>query len=76
MDVVAFKGELELEEDAAARASGRFMDEPGFRQLWNGPARVFAVARKKDLTGLFGDPSFHYHLLAESRDHTLFSNQP
>lgn len=76
VDVVAFKGELELEEDAAARASGRFMDEPAFRQLWDGPGRVFAVARKKDLDGLFGDPSFHYHLLAESRDHTLFSNQP
>ncbi len=76
VDVVAFKGELELEEDAAARASGRFMDEPAFRQLWDGSGRVFAVARKKDLTQLFGDPSFHYHLLAESRDHTLFSNQP
>ena len=76
VDVVAFKGELELEEDAAARASGRFMDEPAFRQLWDGSGRVFAVARKKDLTQLFSDPSFHYHLLAESRDHTLFSNQP
>jgi 4-amino-4-deoxy-L-arabinose transferase-like glycosyltransferase len=76
VDVVAFKGELELEEDATARASGRFMDEPAFRRLWNEPGRIFAVARKKDLKPLFDDPSFHYHLLAESRDHTLFSNQP
>jgi 4-amino-4-deoxy-L-arabinose transferase-like glycosyltransferase len=76
VDIVAFKGELELEEDAAARASGRFMGEPEFRQLWDKPARVFAVARKRDVTALFGDKAFHYHLLAETRDHYLFSNQP
>ena len=44
--------------------------------MWEGPARLWVVARKKDLKPLFDDPSFHYHLLAESRDHTLFSNQP
>jgi hypothetical protein len=76
VDVVAFKGELELEEDAAARASGRFLGEAEFRQLWTQPGRIFAVARKKDLNPLFADPSFHYHLLAESPEHTLFSNQP
>jgi 4-amino-4-deoxy-L-arabinose transferase-like glycosyltransferase len=75
-DVVAFKGELELEEDAAARASGRFMDEAKFRTLWTGPGRVFAVARQRDVKELFGDPAFRYHLLAETRDHYLFSNQP
>ena len=37
VDVVAFKGELELEEDAAARASGRFLDEAAFRRLWTQP---------------------------------------
>ncbi len=76
VDVVAFKGELELEEDAAARASGRFIDEPAFRRLWTGPGRIFAVARTKDLGELFADPAFHYHLLGKSPDHTLFSNQP
>jgi 4-amino-4-deoxy-L-arabinose transferase-like glycosyltransferase len=76
VDVVAFKGELELEEDAAARASGRFMEEPKFRELWSGSGRVWAVARKKDLKELFGDATFRYHLIAETRDHTLFSNQP
>lgn len=76
VDIVAFKGELELEEDAAARASGRFMSEPEFRQLWAGPARVFAVARKRDVPELFADRAFHYHLLGETRDHYLFSNQP
>ncbi len=76
VDVVAFKGELELEEDAVARASGRFMDEPTFRELWAGRGRVWAVARKKDLKPLFGDATFRYHLIGETRDHTLFSNQP
>ncbi len=77
VDVVAFKGELELEEDAAARASGRFMDEETFRHLWVQPGRIFAVARKKDVGAkLFRDPEFRYHLLAASPDHFLFSNQP
>ena len=76
VDVVAFKGELELEEDAAARASGRFMAEPEFRGQWEGGGRVWAVARKKDVTALFGDATFRYHLIGETEDHTLFSNQP
>ena len=76
VDVVAFKGELELEEDAAARASGRFLDESAFRRLWMQPGRVFAVARKRDVTELFVDPAFSYHLLGQTEDHYLFSNQP
>ena len=76
VDVVGFKGELELEEDAAARASGRFMDEAAFRQLWLESGRVFAIARKTDTRGLFSDPAFTYHLLAQSEDHYLFSNKP
>jgi 4-amino-4-deoxy-L-arabinose transferase-like glycosyltransferase len=76
VDVVAFKGELELEEDAAARASGRFIDEPEFRARWTQPGRIFAVARKRDIKELFGDPTFRYRLLEETRDHYLFSNQP
>ena len=76
VEVVAFKGELELEEDAAARASGRFMDEAAFRRLWAQPGRVFAVARQQDVKELFADPGFRYHLLDRSPDHYLFSNQP
>jgi len=76
VDVVSYKGELELEEDPAARASGRFMDERGFRLLWNGPGRVYAVARKSDVRELFADSGFQYHLLGETEDHYLFSNQP
>ena len=73
---VAFKGELELEIDAAARASGRFIDGPEFRRQWTESGRIFAVARTKDLKELFADPSFRYHLLGQSSAHTLFSNQP
>jgi 4-amino-4-deoxy-L-arabinose transferase-like glycosyltransferase len=76
VDVVAFKGELELEEDAAARASGRFLDDATFRQYWSQPARVFAVARKRDIKELFADTTFRYHLLGETEEHYLFSNQP
>jgi 4-amino-4-deoxy-L-arabinose transferase-like glycosyltransferase len=76
VDVVAFKGELELEEDAAARASGRFLDDVTFRRLWTQPGRVFAVARKRDVKELFADPAFSYHLLGQTEDHYLFSNQP
>lgn len=83
VDVVAFKGELELEEDAAARASGRFMDEATFRQLWTQPGRMFVVARKRDVAPrangeptLFADSTFHYQLLAETEDHYLFTNRP
>jgi 4-amino-4-deoxy-L-arabinose transferase-like glycosyltransferase len=76
VDVVEFKGELELEEDAAARASGRFMAEAEFRQLWASTVRVWGVVRNKEKDRLFGDPTFRYHLIGETRDHTLFSNQP
>jgi len=75
VDIVGFKGELEPEEDAAARANGRFLDDAAFRRLWQQPGRVFAVARKTDTKELFSDPTFTCHLLAQSEDHCLFSNQ-
>lgn len=75
-DVAGYKGELELEEDPAARASRRFMDEAAFRALWAGPGRVYAVARRSDVRELFADRAFQYHLLGETEDHYLFSNQP
>jgi 4-amino-4-deoxy-L-arabinose transferase-like glycosyltransferase len=76
VDVVDGKGELELEEDAAARASGRFMDDAGFRRLWAGPVRLWVVAEKPAVKELFADPAFRYYLLGETRNHYLFSNQP
>ena len=69
-------GELELGEDAAARASGRFMDDAEFRRRWTGPVRLWVVARRSDVKELFADPVFHYHLLGQTKDHYLFSNQP
>ena len=76
VDLVAFKGELELEEDAAARASGRFITEAEFRRQWTGVARLWVVARKRDVRELLADPAFRYHLLGQTEDHYLFSNQP
>jgi 4-amino-4-deoxy-L-arabinose transferase-like glycosyltransferase len=75
VDVVGYKGELELEEDAAARASGRFLDDAEFRRLWDGPTRLWVVARKTDVGELFADPAFRYHLLGQTADHYLFSNK-
>ncbi|MFI5335646.1 MAG: ArnT family glycosyltransferase [Opitutales bacterium] len=60
VDVVNYKGELELEEDAAARASGRFLSEAEFRRLWNGPTRLWVVARQSDVKELFDDPAFRF----------------
>ena len=76
VDVVNGKGELELEEDAAARASGRFPDEAEFRRRWTDPQRLWVVAEKAAVRELFADPSFRYYLLGETRTHYLFSNQP
>jgi 4-amino-4-deoxy-L-arabinose transferase-like glycosyltransferase len=78
VDVVSGKGELELEEDAAARAGDRFMDDAEFRRRWEGTVRQWVVASKKDpkVAELFADPTFRYHLLGETRNHYLFSNQP
>lgn len=74
--VVGYYGELEVMEDAKARNSGRFIDEAEFRQLWTGAKRLWVVARKRAVGELFGDTSFRYHLIAETRGHYLFSNQP
>jgi len=76
VDVVDGKGELELEEDAAARASGRFIDDAEFRRRWQGPARLWVVAEKDAVTKLLADRSFAYYLLGETRNHYLLSNQP
>ena len=76
VDLVDYKDEIELEEDAAARASGRFINEAEFRHRWAGPVRLWVVARRRDVKELFADPTFRYHLLGQTEDHYLFSNQP
>jgi hypothetical protein len=73
---VAFKGELGIQIDPVAQASGRFIDGPEFHRQWAGAGRIYAVARRKDVVELFANPAFRYHLIAESRAHLLFSNQP
>jgi 4-amino-4-deoxy-L-arabinose transferase-like glycosyltransferase len=76
VDVVAYTGELELEEDAAARASGRFIADAEFHRRWEGPGRLWVVARPEDTKELFADPAFRYYLIKQTKDHSLFSNQP
>lgn len=77
VDVVGYYGELEVPEDRSPQIKERFIDDQTFRQRWLEPRRMWVVARKRDVDGkLFADPSFHYHLIAETRGHYLFSNQP
>ncbi len=68
--------ELEPEIDPVAAKSGRFIDDAEFRRQWREPRRIWVVAQKKEVTALFADPSFHYHLLGETPRFYLFSNQP
>jgi 4-amino-4-deoxy-L-arabinose transferase-like glycosyltransferase len=75
--VAAPNTELEIWIDEAAQKSGRFIDDAEFRQQWDGPGRLWVVARRREVDGkLFSDPTFHYHLLGETAAHYLFSNQP
>lgn len=75
VDVAGTKGELELEEDPAAAASGRFYGRDELLRHWAGPQRVWLVLRKRDLKHLTSDPAFRYQLLGETRDHYLLSNR-
>jgi hypothetical protein len=74
--IAAPNTELEIWIDPKAQASGRFIDEAEFRRQWEGPGRLWIVARKRAVPTLFADTSFHYHLLGETPAHYLFSNQP
>jgi hypothetical protein len=76
---VSYSDELELPFiDPAARAT-RFIDDAELRRQWAGTGRVWLVVRKRDQREpktVFGDPAFRYHLIAETRTHSLLSNQP
>ena len=75
--IAANNTELEFWIDPDARTSGRFIDDVTFRQQWEGPDRLWVVARKRAVDGkLFSEPGFRYHLLGETATHYLFSNQP
>jgi len=74
--IAAPNTELETWVEPAAPASGRFIDEPSFRREWEGPTRLWIVARRSAVNELFADRSFHYHLLGETSTYYLFSNRP
>lgn len=74
--VVGYYGELEVEWETSPEVKSRFIDEAEFRRQWEGPVRIWVVARKRAVKELFGDPTFRYHLLGEGRGHYLFSNRP
>jgi 4-amino-4-deoxy-L-arabinose transferase-like glycosyltransferase len=74
--LVDYRDELELQFLEPAERQARFIGEAEFRRRWDGPGRVFAVARIRDTAALFADPAFHYHLLGAGPGHYLFSNQP
>jgi len=73
VDTVDYVGELEPENQHPI-PPGRLTDSADFRLAWSGPRPAYAVARKKDVAALFADPTFHYRLLGETRDHFLFTN--
>lgn len=77
--LVSYIDELEVQFlDPAVRAA-RFIDDAELRRQWAGPGRVWLVVRKRDQLqpkSVFADPSFRYHLIAETPAHSLVSNLP
>ena len=67
--------DLEPGNDDPAAMARIFISDGEFRSEWDGPGRVFAVARKQSVKELFADPAFHYRLLGEDPGHYLFSNR-
>ena len=64
--------------DPKERAA-RFIDDAELRRQWAGPDRIWLVVRHSELRqprAVFADPSFRYHLIAETRGISLVSNRP
>jgi 4-amino-4-deoxy-L-arabinose transferase-like glycosyltransferase len=77
--LVGYLDELEVQFVDPAERRARFIDDADLRRLWAESQRVWLVVRKRDQQApksVFTDPAFHYHLIAESRTHSLVSNQP
>jgi 4-amino-4-deoxy-L-arabinose transferase-like glycosyltransferase len=74
--LVNYKDELEPENDPNASHRGRFIDIPEFRRQWADAARIWIVVHNDQAKSLFDDPSFRYHLIAQSEKHYLLSNRP
>lgn len=73
--LVEYVDELEVQFMPPEEKAARFIDRDELLRQWKGPVRVWLVAKKRDTPSLFGDPAFRYHLIAESHDHFLLSNQ-
>ena len=76
---MSYIDELEVQFLPPAERAARFIDEAELRRQWAGPGRVWLVVRKRDQTqpkAVFADPAFRYRLIAETRAHSLLSNQP
>ena len=67
--------DLEPGNDDPVAMARIFISDADFRRQWEGPGRVFAVARRQSVKELFADPAFHYRLLGEDPGHYLFSNR-
>lgn len=77
--LVSYVDELEVQFLDPATRAARFIDDAELRRQWAGPGRVWLVVRKRDMKAsgaVFADPGFRYHLIAETRGHSLISNQP
>lgn len=74
--LVNYQDELELGFLGDDERKARFVDDAGFRRVWEGPARVLLVARNRDAGPLMNDRTFRFHILAVGAHYTLFSNQP
>ncbi len=68
-------GELQVPIDPVARKSGRFIDETEFLRQWEGPGRIWVVARKSEAIKLFSRPGFIYLQQGENPQHVLFTNR-
>ncbi len=71
---VQYEGELEVALDPVAGANGLHITEERFRELWNGPQRVYLVLRRSEMPVLAAQPGFHARTVAEARNHLLLIN--
>ncbi len=77
--LVSYVDELEVQFLTPAERAARFIDDAELRRQWAGAGRIWLVVRKRDQAqpkSVFVDPAFRYHLIAETRAHSLLSNQP
>jgi hypothetical protein len=77
--LVNYVDELEVQFLEPAERAARFIDDAELRRQWSGPEQLWLVVRKRDqlaTQSVFADPAFRYHLIAESRTHSLLSNRP